>query len=56
MSDPEPEPKVKRHYIPVLPTPGRQTLQNAKAGNLRHQRSKRLGIKLDQLLGKVEDE
>lgn len=40
----------KRRYIPVLPMPREDSLQNAKRANARFIRDKRLSAKLDELL------
>ena len=54
MSNPEAPTPPKRHYVPVLPMPRPDSLQNAKRANRQFIRNKKLSQKLDDLLGPAD--
>lgn len=57
MNKPEDDPApVKRHWIPVLPVPRPDTLQNAKRAQARSNRARKNAKKLDDVLGTVDDD
>jgi len=57
MNTPEEETKPqKRHYIPVLPQPRPDTIASAVKNTRRATRNRRIGEKLDAVLGAVDAE